>query len=167
MSRVDLRMRKRRLTGSDMKPNKGLCLIGGSASPLSPEGGEPGGEPTAEASVRRSVALPRASTEVGSPVASVELLSAEPPSADRPLRVTFRRGALHREPLPRAVGATVRAGGPSSRAVVHSDSAGAASPIEGDITPAERRAVAARSRISRATSNWRPGNVLAMRRSCT
>jgi hypothetical protein len=42
---------------------------------------------------------------------------------------------------------------------------GAASPIEGDATPADRNAVAARSRISRATSNWRPGNVRAMRRS--
>jgi hypothetical protein len=83
MSRVDLRMGKRRLTGTDMKPNKGLCLPSGSASPLSPEAGEPGGEPAARVDGRRSVALPRP-TEVGSPVVSVELFSTKPPSPEPP-----------------------------------------------------------------------------------
>ena len=53
----------------------------------------------------------------------------------------------------------------SRRGVVHDRRAG--SPMEGEVMPADRRAVAARSRISRATSNWRPGRVRAMRRSCT
>ena len=34
MSRVDLRMGTCRLTGRDMKPNKGLCLLSCSAAPV-------------------------------------------------------------------------------------------------------------------------------------
>ena len=43
----------------------------------------------------------------------------------------------------------------------------ALSPIGGEVIPADRSAVAARSRISRPTSNWRPGRVRAINRSCT
>ena len=39
--------------------------------------------------------------------------------------------------------------------------------MDGEKMSAARRALAARSRISRPTSNWRPGRVLAIRRSCT
>jgi hypothetical protein len=72
MSRVDRRMGKRRLTGTAMKPNKGRRLSFDSESPsLRVEDG-PRVEPVAGANETRSVALPRASTEVGS-------LSSEPP----------------------------------------------------------------------------------------
>ena len=63
-------------------------------------------------------------------------------------------------------------GGVSSRTIARAAprivvAARGPSPIDGELTPAARSAVAARSRISRATSNCRPGRVRAMSRSCT
>ena len=77
-------------------------------------------------------------------VASAELFSFraapfDPPASSRALRTALFRPALSR---PRCL-----------RPDCSFRAAGAGSPIEGEMTPADLRAVAARSRISRATSN--------------
>ncbi len=106
--------------------------------------------------------------------------------ADRHRRVPrrARRGHRRRQPFggagcevgSRSVGAgcgvdpAVRvraASGGGARPAAHPVLAPAPSPAAGETTPADRSAVAARSLISRPTSNCRPGRVRAMSRSWT
>ena len=124
ITKVDRRTGNRRLTGTDMNPTSALCLTSASwAGSLRSQGARARG-------VERDRAVASVASVASGVVASVASVGGI--GAAHPLRPV----AFLARPGP---GPVRRHEGPS--------------PIDGELTPAARRAVVARSRISRATSN--------------